>query len=76
LSGQIFWQVFECSLIVLSGSSNQWSNEILRKLENLAILQRLELLLKFAAKTEENSVLCFQASWKGSKEASSPSGTQ
>ncbi len=44
-------------------------------LENLATLQRLELLLKFAAKTEENFVLCFHASWKGSKEAPS-SGTQ
>jgi hypothetical protein len=44
-------------------------------LENLATLQRLELLLKFAAKTEENFVWCFHASWKGFKEAPS-AGTQ
>jgi hypothetical protein len=55
----------------ISGATRFWGN-----LENLATQQRLELLLKFAAKTEENSVLCFQASWKGSKEASPFSGTQ
>jgi hypothetical protein len=48
----------------ISEATRFWKN-----LENLATLQRLEFLLKFTAKTAKNSVLCFHASWKGSKEA-------